>query len=95
MKKLWAWLLFIAAVLLYSPLLLTTERFALHDKPGSWTQELIESRDPTAQELWNLSQSYMTDAWECESRIHTMADGRMLVARGPDGCCCIRKSRCR
>lgn len=89
-------LLLIGAVLLYSPLLLRRrEDFALHDKPASWTHHLIRSRDPTAEEMWRLSQSYLDDAWTCGSRIHTVPDGRSYVTRGADGCCCLMESGCR
>ena len=69
----------------------TRENFAIHDKPASWTEELIVSRDPTKQELWNLSQSYLTDAWECRSRIQTIPAQRWIMTKD----CSIQKSGCR
>lgn len=82
-------LLVLLALLVFQPSPL--ERFGLHDKPGSWTEELIKSSDPNAEELWRLSQSYMINAWECGSRIPTVPLGSMVMTRD----CCAVKSTCR
>jgi len=67
------------------------ETFALHDKPDSWTEELIISHDPNKKELWDLSQAYMIDAWECRSRIDTVSPHRMITTAGG----CAREAVCR
>ena len=69
----------------------TEETFALHDKPDSWTNELIVSHDPDKKELWDLSQAYMIDEWVCGSRINTVSPHRMIMTAR----CCAREAVCR
>lgn len=41
----------------------------LHDKPESWTKELVTSRDPTAENLWKMSQRYLGAGCPMQYRI--------------------------
>lgn len=85
------WFFFIGVAVVLMLCTLQVERFAMHDKPDSWTAELIKSHDPTAKELWDLSQAYLTDAWECQSRIQTPSTKRLIMTRD----CCVQTATCR
>lgn len=43
-----------------------TENYGLYGEPDSWTQELIESKDPTKLDMLHLSRLYLSD---CDTRI--------------------------
>ena len=72
----------ILVLLAFFVLIPQSEGFALHDKPASWTHELIRSQDPTKEELWNLSQAYLTN--DCDTRIAE----RYLPSVGNNGIGC-------